>query len=258
MGLALVAGTVPTTAQSTVRAPVLRDTVPGHHAPVVPVPLSAREESKRTEGPRRALNIATALFGLVVAAPLMACIALLIRLTSRGPVLYMQTRVGLDRRSPRSVAGNGRRHRDHGGVPFTIYKFRTMRVHGHSTAQVWAQPDDPRVTPLGRVLRKYRLDELPQLFNVLRGDMNVVGPRPEQPRIFADLRQQIHGYDRRQRVRPGITGWAQINQHYDTSIDSVRRKVNYDLEYIARQSPLEDLRILLYTVPVVVFKRGAW
>ncbi len=133
-----------------------------------------------------------------------------------------------------------------------------MRVNGNPEAQVWARPDDPRVTRLGRVLRKYRLDELPQLFNVLRGDMNIVGPRPEQPQIFAELRRQIGGYARRQRVRPGITGWAQVNLHYDTSVESVRQKVAYDLEYVARQSLAEDLRIMARTVPVVLFRRGAW
>ncbi len=238
---------------------MLRDTVSGDHvAHFASVPPLALEEWARVEGTRRALNIAAALLGLVLATPLMACIALLLKLTSRGPVLYMQTRVGLDRRALRPASGNGRRHTYHGGRPFTIYKFRTMRVNGDAASQVWAQPDDPRVTPLGRVLRKYRLDELPQLFNVLGGDMNLVGPRPEQPKIFADLRKQIQGYDQRQRVLPGITGWAQINPHYDTSLDSVRRKVEYDLEYIARQSLLEDLLIMLRTVPVVVFKRGAW
>jgi lipopolysaccharide/colanic/teichoic acid biosynthesis glycosyltransferase len=212
----------------------------------------------RPEGVRRGLNVVVAGAGMVLAAPLMLCIAALIKLTSRGPVLYTQSRVGLDRRSLRPASANRRRQADSGGEPFTIYKFRTMRVNRHSDAQVWAQLDDARVTPLGRVLRKYRLDELPQLFNVLRGDMNVVGPRPEQPQIFADLRHQIPGYAWRQRVRPGITGWAQINLHYDTSVESVREKIAYDLEYLARQSVLEDLRIMIRTVPVVVFKRGAW
>ena len=115
-----------------------------------------------------------------------------------------------------------------------------------------------RVTPIGRVLRTYRLDEVPQLWNVLRGDMNVVGPRPEQPQIFAHLRTQIEHYADRQRVRPGITGWAQINHCYDRSVGDVRRKVAYDLEYLARHSVLEDLKIMVRTVPVVVFKRGAW
>lgn len=202
--------------------------------------------------------MAAALAGLVIAAPLMVLIAILVKLTSRGPVLYAQTRVGLDRRGPGSGGGNGRRALDAGGKPFTIYKFRTMRANGNPEAQVWARPDDPRVTRLGRVLRKYRLDELPQLFNVLRGDMNIVGPRPEQPQIFAELRRQIGDYGRRQRVRPGITGWAQVNLHYDTSVESVRQKVAYDLEYVARQSLAEDLRIMLRTVPVVLFRRGAW
>jgi lipopolysaccharide/colanic/teichoic acid biosynthesis glycosyltransferase len=201
--------------------------------------------------------VAVAAVGLVVAAPVMLVIAVLIKLTSPGPVLYKQTRVGIDLRRPETAGGNGRRTQDHGGRPFTIHKFRTMQ-HSAEDSQVWATPDDPRVTPVGRLLRKFRLDELPQLFNVLRGDMNVVGPRPEQPRIFAELREQIPGYEVRQRVRPGITGWAQINQHYDTSLESVRRKVGYDLEYVTRQSLLEDLRIMLQTLPVVMLKRGAW
>jgi len=146
---------------------------------------------------------------------------------------------------------------DLGGAPFTMYKFRTMRPAGHTGKQVWAQADDERITPLGRVLRRFRLDELPQLFNVLKGDMNVVGPRPEQPDIFVYLREQIESYPRRQRVRPGITGWAQINQGYDTSVDDVRRKVGYDLEYIRRQSVLEDFRIMVRTLPVMMFRRGS-
>jgi lipopolysaccharide/colanic/teichoic acid biosynthesis glycosyltransferase len=204
------------------------------------------------------LNVVVAAVGAVLAAPLMVGIAALIKLTTEGPVLYVQTRVGVDRRSVPPRSTNARRRLDHGGKPFTIYKFRTMRVNGGADAQVWAQPNDPRVTPIGRVLRKYRLDELPQLFNVLRGDMNVVGPRPEQPQIFTNLRKEIEGYAARQRVRPGITGWAQINHHYDTSLDSVRTKIAYDLEYVERQSTLEDMRIMLRTVPVVIFKRGAW
>jgi lipopolysaccharide/colanic/teichoic acid biosynthesis glycosyltransferase len=211
------------------------------------------------EGGRRALNVLLATTGLVLAAPLMVAIAALIKLTSRGPVVYTQTRVGLDRRTHRSPRDNGRRSDDSGGRPFRIYKFRTMR-HSPTApdAQVWASPDDPRVTPLGRLLRQYRLDELPQLLNVVLGDMNLVGPRPEQPQIFQQLRARIDGYHHRQRVRPGITGWAQVNQSYDTSVEDVRRKVALDLEYVARQSVGEDLRILVRTIPVVVFRRGAW
>ena len=209
------------------------------------------------ERSRRFLNVAVAAIGLALAGPVMVVIALLIKLTSPGPVLYQQTRVGIDHRRSESARGNGRREVDYGGRPFTIHKFRTM-APSDGDAQVWATPDDPRVTPLGRILRKYRLDELPQLINVLQGDMNLVGPRPEQPRIFAELREQIPGYQRRQWVRPGITGWAQVNHHYDGSIDDVHRKVALDLEYLARQSVMEDLRIMLRTVPVVLLKRGAW
>jgi lipopolysaccharide/colanic/teichoic acid biosynthesis glycosyltransferase len=208
---------------------------------------------------RRALNVAVAATGLVLTAPLMAAIALLIKLTSRGSIFYTQTRVGVDQRRPGEPSGNSRRHSDHGGKPFKIYKFRTMapRRVGDGDHEVWAAPDDPRVTRVGRLLRLYRLDELPQLVNVLRGEMNVVGPRPEQPAIFARLRQEIDGYEGRQLVRPGITGWAQINQSYDSCLDDVRSKLQFDLEYIHRRSALEDLRIMLRTLPVLLFKQGA-
>jgi lipopolysaccharide/colanic/teichoic acid biosynthesis glycosyltransferase len=127
----------------------------------------------------------------------------------------------------------------------------------HSGA-VWATQDDPRVTAVGRFLRQYRLDELPQLLNVVRGDMNIVGPRPERPTIFAELRQHIAEYPQRQRAKPGITGLAQINHHYDRSMEDVRTKVRYDLEYIRRRSLWEDLRIMLQTIPVVFLRRGGW
>ena len=217
-------------------------------------PLRPRDRERRG---RRFFNFVVAVVGLVLTSPLMLLIAALIKLTSRGPVLFTQTRVGLDRRALSNAGGNTRRHTDQGGQPFTMYKFRTMRPAGGNGEQVWAQADDERVTPIERVLRKLRLDELPQLFNVLKGDMNIVGPRPEQPTIFVYLREQIEGYQRRQRVRPGITGWAQINQGYDTSVDDVRRKVRYDLEYIRRQSTLEDLKIMCRTVPVMVLQRGS-
>jgi lipopolysaccharide/colanic/teichoic acid biosynthesis glycosyltransferase len=210
------------------------------------------------EGPRRVINVVVAAIGLVLVTPILMAVAVLIKLTSSGPVLYTQKRVGLDRRNGAPFRGDGRRHVDYGGRPFTIYKFRTMHVNGDRGAEIWARPDDPRVTPVGRILRKYRLDELPQLLNVLRGDMNVVGPRPEQPAIFASLRARIDGYQRRQRVRPGITGWAQVNLSYDRSIDDVRRKVILDLQYVGRQSVTEDLKIMLRTVPVVLFRRGGW
>ncbi|HEX2188621.1 MAG TPA: sugar transferase [Longimicrobiaceae bacterium] len=207
---------------------------------------------------RRALNVVFALVGLLLAAPLMLVIAVLVKLSSPGPIIFRQTRVGVDRRRHDGSQHHWRRRVDYGGRLFTMYKFRTMTTAGDSAVQVWAQPSDPRVTRLGAVLRKYRLDELPQLLNVLKGDMNIVGPRPEQPKIFAELREKIDHYSERQRVLPGITGWAQINQSYDRCLSDVRNKLSYDLEYIERQSVAQDLRILLRTVPVVVFKRGAW
>ena len=133
-----------------------------------------------------------------------------------------------------------------------------MTVSGGPQGEVWAAPTDPRVTSIGRILRLYRLDEIPQLINVLNGDMNVVGPRPEQPAIFARLRQEIDGYQDRQRVPPGITGWAQVNQAYDRSVEDVKRKVALDLEYIERRTVVEDMKIMFRTFPVIAGKRGAW
>ena len=207
----------------------------------------------------RAMNVLIAAIALFVALPLLLLIAVAIRLTSRGPVLYTQERVGLDRRVSGTKPEQSRRTRDLGGQPFTIYKFRTMRVdaEAHSGA-VWATQNDPRVTPVGRFLRQYRLDEIPQLLNVMRGEMNIVGPRPERPTIFAELREHITEYPLRQRAKPGITGLAQIYHHYDRSMDDVRTKVRFDLEYIQRRSLSEDLRIMLLTIPVVFLRRGGW
>jgi lipopolysaccharide/colanic/teichoic acid biosynthesis glycosyltransferase len=204
----------------------------------------------------RALNIAVAAIGIVLTAPVMLIIAVIVKLTSRGPVIYKQTRVGMNRRGSRDDA-TVRRKYDIGGIPFSIYKFRTMRTDS-APAQVWASKNDSRVTSVGGVLRKYRLDELPQLFNVLLGDMNVVGPRPEQPKLFDELRQQIDHYPARQQVLPGITGWAQVNLSYDSCLDDVRKKLDCDLEYIERRSTLEDLRIMARTLPVMLGKKGGW
>jgi lipopolysaccharide/colanic/teichoic acid biosynthesis glycosyltransferase len=207
----------------------------------------------------RLLNVAASLLLLLLTAPVMLVVAVLVKLTSRGPVLFRQTRVGVDRRGPASAPVHWRRTYDYGGRLFTMYKFRTMAAADpDNVLQVWAQPDDPRVTPLGRVLRRFRLDELPQLFNVLKGDMNLVGPRPEQPRIFAELRDQVQRYSERQRVLPGITGWAQVKLPYDSCVDDVRNKVSLDLEYIATRSVRRDLKILAMTVPVMLLRRGGW
>jgi lipopolysaccharide/colanic/teichoic acid biosynthesis glycosyltransferase len=209
------------------------------------------------EGARRLLNVVVATLAIALTFPLMLLIAALVTLSSRGPVILVQTRVGLDRRALTGLGGNTRRRFDYGGRLFPMLKFRTMFVDRTPRAQeVWAAPNDARVTPVGRILRRFRLDELPQLFNVLRGDMNVVGPRPEQPAIFVALRVRIEGYERRQRVRPGISGWAQVNRGYDDSVDDVRAKLAFDLHYIRRQSALEDLKVMLRTVPVMLFQRG--
>ena len=213
----------------------------------------------RVEWANRLINIALAIAALIVLAPVMAVIALLVRLTSPGPVFYMQQRVGVNRRRRATQALYDRRAEDAGGIVFTIYKFRTMRNDAEkNSGAVWATHNDPRVTLVGKFLRQYRLDELPQLFNVIRGDMNIVGPRPERPTIFAELRTRIADYPVRQRARPGITGLAQVSNAYDASLDDVRAKVRYDLEYLERQSLLEDMRIMLRTVPVMLFKRGGW
>ncbi|MGH7631237.1 MAG: sugar transferase [Gemmatimonadales bacterium] len=222
-------------------------------------PARARARPAPAELLRYAVNVVLAALALIVISPVMLVVALLVRLTSRGPVLYTQTRVGLDRRRDRGYGDNQRRALDMGGAPFTIYKFRTMSVDAErQTGPVWATQDDPRTTPVGRFLRQYRLDELPQLINVLKGEMNIVGPRPERPAIFAELRQSISEYALRQRTKPGITGLAQINQQYDECLDDVRRKVEYDLEYIQGQSLVEDLKIMLKTIPVVLLRRGGW
>ncbi len=208
------------------------------------------------ERDRRALNVLVAALGLLLTLPLMVVIAVAVRLTSRGPILYTQTRIGVDRRNDGDEPAGRARRADLGGRPFKIFKFRTMHV-ATGARQAWAQPGDQRITSVGRVLRKFRLDELPQLYNVLCGDMNVVGPRPEQPEIFADLRTQVDRYAWRQQVLPGITGLAQVSQGYDQNLDDVRRKLAFDLEYLQRRSPTEDVRIMLRTLPVMLGRRGA-
>lgn len=235
--------------------------------PIVQEPLSPRSastsesarHSARLETLNRVMNVAIATIGLILAAPIMVVFAVLVRVTSRGPIIYTQARVGLDRRR---VAGEplayDRRTRDLGGRPFLILKFRTMRKDAETNGAVWAVKRDARVTPIGRIMRKYRIDELPQLINVIRGDMNIVGPRPERPVIFSRLCDDIAEYPLRQRARPGITGLAQVSQAYDTSIDDVRAKVQYDLQYIERRGVAKDLEIMARTVPVMIFRKGGW
>jgi lipopolysaccharide/colanic/teichoic acid biosynthesis glycosyltransferase len=211
----------------------------------------------RSEIASRVTNVLIASIALIVLLPVMLLVALAVRLTSSGPVLYSQVRIGVDRRF-RQKNNYDRRGHDYGGLPFKMYKFRTMRVDAEADGKaVWAQKEDPRITYVGVILRKTRLDELPQLYNVLRGDMNIVGPRPERPSIFDQMREDIPLYAQRQRVKPGITGWAQINQAYDSCLDDVRNKVRFDLEYVQRQSLVHDVRIMSATLPVMLFRRGS-
>jgi lipopolysaccharide/colanic/teichoic acid biosynthesis glycosyltransferase len=166
---------------------------------------------------------------LVLTAPLMLLLAALVKLTSRGPAFYAQIRLGQD------------------GQPFWLHKLRTMACDAERAGPQWATPDDPRVTRLGAFLRKTHLDELPQLWNVLRGEMSVVGPRPERPEFVPSLAKAISGYRDRLAVKPGVTGLAQVRLPADTDLDSVRRKVAYDLYYIRHMSFWLDLRIILCT-----------
>jgi lipopolysaccharide/colanic/teichoic acid biosynthesis glycosyltransferase len=176
------------------------------------------------------LDLGAAVLLAVPAAPLVAVIALMVKLSSRGPAFYSQTRVGRNGRS------------------FTIYKLRTMVDNCESlTGPRWSMPGDPRVTRVGALLRATHLDELPQLLNVLRGDMSLIGPRPERPEFVPELERALPAYGQRLLVRPGVTGLAQVQQPADTDLDCVRRKLAYDLYYIERLSPWLDLRLLLAT-----------
>ena len=221
--------------------------------------MAAEERaSVHPEWMHRSLNVTVAVLGIIITAPFVVLIALAIKLSSPGAIVYTQTRVGLDRRASRGDRHQSRREEDLGGRVFTIYKFRSMRVDAEVPGEaVWASKDDPRITAIGALMRKTRLDELPQLWNVLRGEMNVVGPRPERPSIFLSLRTQVDNYHLRQRVKPGITGWAQINQAYDSSVEDVKSKVALDLEYITNRSLWLDLKIMASTLPVMIGRKGA-
>jgi len=198
-------------------------------------------------GPRRQTllyqslsNLLLAGVGAIVSAPLMLIVALAVRLSSAGPILYRQVRVGMD------------------GVSFTLYKFRSMRADAEAeSGAVWASKDDPRVTRVGRILRKLRFDELPQLFNVLKGEMSIVGPRPERPEFVKTLSGRIPYYRQRHCVRPGITGWAQINYRYSDSLEDTIEKLEYDLFYIKNMSLGLDTYIILHTLKTMLLSRGA-
>ena len=197
-------------------------------------------KSDRLETIKRVSDIVFALVGLVLAAPLMLGVWIAQRLGSPGPAIYSQVRVGKD------------------GQQFTIHKFRSMRVDAEArSGAVWAQQNDPRVTRLGRFLRRTRLDELPQLWNVLRGDMSFVGPRPERPEFIAELTSKVPFYGQRHAVRPGLTGWAQVRHRYGASVDDSQEKLQYDLFYIKHMSFAFDLYIVLETVKTVLVRGGS-
>jgi len=217
---------------------------------------------------KRTTDIISALIGLVLTSPLWIIIPLLIKLTSKGPVFYSQVRVGINRRKEArrfiqeaEVDENRKRERrrvDYCGTTFRLFKFRTMIIDAEkNSGPVWAEKNDPRITALGRFLRKTRIDEIPQFINVLRGDMSLIGPRPERPEFVEKLISQVESYERRLEVKPGITGLAQVSNGYDSSISSVVKKVQHDIDYIDRWSIWGDIKIVLRTVIVVFTGRGA-
>lgn len=202
-----------------------------------PAPLAefVKYESLKYLGDR----IAAAVL-LTVLSPVMVLIALLVKATSSGPVIYRQPRL------------------TKGGQVFTMFKFRSMFVDAEAgTGPVWARCGDPRVTPLGRFLRVSRLDELPQLINVLRGEMSIIGPRPERPEIASELAKEIPQFSKRMAVRAGITGLAQVANGYASSVSSYRRKVKFDLHYVRHCSLGLDIAIALRTVKVIFTGFGA-
>ena len=189
---------------------------------------------------RALFDIVSAMALLIMALPLMLVVALLIKLDSAGPVFYRQERVGLH------------------GKAFTLLKFRSMRKDAEAPGRpVWAEIADPRITRMGQFIRYTRIDELPQLLNVLRGEMSLIGPRPERPYFVEKLASAIPLYSVRHYVKPGITGWAQVNASYGASIEDALEKLRYDLYYIKNRSFILDLLILWRTLRVVVFRQGA-
>ena len=205
----------------------------------IALPLDHHGHSMFYTGVKRVFDLLGALVGLALYGPLLPCLALAIRLDSPGPVFYRQRRVGK------------------GGRVFEVYKLRTMVENAEPDQAVWAALDDPRVTRVGRWLRRTRLDELPQLLNILVGEMSFVGPRPERPELVADLEAKIPFYRARHSIRPGATGWAFVNNGYARSVEETLVKLQYDLYYIKHQSPLLDLLIILKSIGLVLTMRGA-
>ena len=187
---------------------------------------------------RSAMHRLIALVGAILSVPIAIVAVILIKLDSRGPVLYKQDRVGKN------------------GHPFKLMKFRSMRTDAEKDGPVWAKTDDQRMTRVGRVIRKIRVDEIPQFWNILRGDMNFVGPRPERPHFVSQLAEEIPYYEQRHLIAPGLTGWAQINYPYGASIEDAKQKLQYDLYYMKNQSLLLDATIMFETVKTILFGKG--
>ena len=202
--------------------------------------FTGRGRQKRISGfARSAVHWLVALIGAILSLPIVLVTAILIKLESRGPVFYKQERVGQ----------NGRR--------FTLTKFRSMRVDAEQDGPVWASKGDSRTTRVGRVIRQIRVDEIPQFWNILKGEMSFVGPRPERPHFVAQLAEEIPFYEQRHLIAPGLTGWAQINYPYGASIEDARQKLQYDLFYIKNHSLVLDAYILFDTIKIILFGRGA-
>jgi exopolysaccharide biosynthesis polyprenyl glycosylphosphotransferase len=188
---------------------------------------------------KRLMDVLTSLIILIISLPVIIITAIAIKLTGRGPIFFKQERSGMN------------------GNAFKIIKFRSMYEDAEeNTGPVWSSKDDPRVTKVGKIIRRVRIDELPQMINVLKGQMSIVGPRPERPFFVEKLSQEIPYYKRRLKVRPGITGWAQVKHKYDESVEDVKIKLRYDLFYIENMSLRMDFKIIMRTVFVVLFGQG--
>ncbi len=217
---------------------------------------------------KRSMDIVGAIVGLILTTPVWILLPIIIKLDSKGPVFYSQVRVGINRRKENrrmyqktEVNDNRNRDRrrdDYNGSTFKVLKFRTMVSDAEkSSGPVWASKNDPRITVIGNFLRKTRLDEIPQFINILFGDMSLVGPRPERPTFVKDLSGKVDSYTDRLKVKPGLTGLAQITNGYDSSIAAVAEKVKHDLEYIDNWSVMTDIKIILKTFIVVFTGKGA-
>lgn len=219
---------------------------------------------------KRGMDVLLGLSAIVCLAPIVGVVALLIKSTSRGPVFVRQERIGLNRRvgdrrrnggRPRGAERRGRTDRRAAslyGKPFEMYKFRSMRQGAENGQPVWASEDDPRITAVGRLLRRTRMDEIPQFLNVLRGDMSVVGPRPERQYFYGELEREVPHFPLRLRAKPGITGLAQVSNGYSNTVAGARVKLGHDLEYIRNLAPSTDAKILFKTISVVLTGKGAF